>query len=126
MLSPTDRLLSQLNQTQLAQKDNPVYQVIKQLINQIKALEVAAGIGGGGGGGGSSVTNNTFISQFLNPVSSYLENGDTYYTLTGGGSGSSPSPSSGDDYVVLSDSGLPTPLPVDDGFGNFIYIMYTP
>jgi hypothetical protein len=36
--------------------------------------------------------------------------------------------SSGDteDYVVLSDGGLPTPLPVDDGFGNFIYIMYTP
>lgn len=30
------------------------------------------------------------------------------------------------DYVVLSDGGLPTPEPIDDGFGNFIYVPYTP
>lgn len=30
------------------------------------------------------------------------------------------------DYVVLSDGALPTPSPVDDGFGNFIYIPYEP
>lgn len=31
-----------------------------------------------------------------------------------------------DDYVVMSDGATPTPSPVDDGFGNFIYIAYTP
>lgn len=30
------------------------------------------------------------------------------------------------DYVVMSDGATPTPAPVDDGFGNFIYIPYTP
>lgn len=29
------------------------------------------------------------------------------------------------DHVVLSDGGVPA-LPIDDGFGNFIYIPYTP
>ena len=31
-----------------------------------------------------------------------------------------------DDYVVMSDGATPTPSPVNDGFGNFIYIPYTP
>ena len=30
------------------------------------------------------------------------------------------------DYVVMSDGATPTPAPTDDGFGNFIYIAYTP
>lgn len=30
------------------------------------------------------------------------------------------------DYVVASDGGIPTPLPLNDGAGNFIYIPYTP
>jgi hypothetical protein len=30
------------------------------------------------------------------------------------------------DYVVASDGGIPTPLPLDDGAGNFIYVPYTP
>ncbi len=91
MPSPTDRLLSQLNQTQLAQKDNPVYQVIKQLINQIKELEnLVDGGGGGGGGGGSTLITNNFVSQFINPLS-YLENdSDIYYMSVGGSSGSTP------------------------------------
>jgi hypothetical protein len=39
------------------------------------------------------------------------------------GSGSS---GSGVDHVVMSDGATPTPSPVDDGFGNFIYVEYTP
>ncbi len=62
MASPTDRLLAQLNQTQLAQKDNPTYQVIKQLIQRIKELESLTGTGGGGSS--STVINNVF-HQFL-------------------------------------------------------------
>lgn len=30
------------------------------------------------------------------------------------------------DYVVTSDGATPTPSPIDDGFGNFIYVSYTP
>jgi len=33
---------------------------------------------------------------------------------------------SGSDHVLLSDGVTPTPLPIDDGFGNFVYIPYTP
>lgn len=30
------------------------------------------------------------------------------------------------DYVVMSDGGIPVPSPINDGFGNFIYIPYVP
>lgn len=30
------------------------------------------------------------------------------------------------DHVVMSDGAIPTPSPVNDGFGNFIYIPYSP
>lgn len=43
----------------------------------------------------------------------------------GSGSGGSGG-GSGVDHVVMSDGATPTPSPVDDGFGNFIYIEYTP
>lgn len=40
--------------------------------------------------------------------------------------GASGSSGSALDYVVMSDGGTPTPSPVNDGAGNFIYIPYTP
>lgn len=58
-MSSTDRLLSQLNATQLQQKDNPTYQVIKQLINRIKELEALIG-----SGTTTNITNQT-IQQYL-------------------------------------------------------------
>lgn len=60
MASNKDRLLSQLNQTGLAQKDNPTYQVIKQLIDKIKKLESAITTSGG-----SSTTIEQNIQQFF-------------------------------------------------------------
>lgn len=60
MAQPTDRLLSQLNQTQLSQKDNPLYQVIKQLIQRIKELENLTGIST------STTIEQTIIQQFIN------------------------------------------------------------
>lgn len=63
MAQPTDRLLTQLNQTQLAQKDNPVYQVIKQLIQRIKELEILLGTPG-------SITNVTNLTQIIQQMSS--------------------------------------------------------
>lgn len=32
----------------------------------------------------------------------------------------------GSDHVVASDGGIPTPQPLNDGAGNFIYVSYTP
>jgi hypothetical protein len=32
----------------------------------------------------------------------------------------------GHDYVVLSDGGIPTAQPINDGAGSFIYIQYEP
>lgn len=60
-IGPTDRLLSQLNQTQLAQKDNPVYQVIKQLIDRIKSLENSIGITNGD----TTIINMQSINNFM-------------------------------------------------------------
>lgn len=58
---PTDRLLTQLNQTQLAQKDNPVYQVIKQLIQRIKDLESSIG----GSSSTTNIFNETLVQQLI-------------------------------------------------------------
>ncbi len=59
MAQPTDRLLSQLNQSQLQQKDNPLYQVIKQLIDRIKQLENLTGTSS------SNTVINETIQQFF-------------------------------------------------------------
>jgi hypothetical protein len=42
-----------------------------------------------------------------------------------GPAGPAGSGGSGLDYVVASDGATPTPAPLNDGFGNFIYIPYT-
>lgn len=57
-----DRLLTQLNTSQLQVKDIALYQVIKQLIDRIKDLENSISSGGSGGGSGS-VANVTNIFQ---------------------------------------------------------------
>lgn len=59
MTQPTDRLLSQLNQSQLQQKDNPLYQVIKQLIQRIKELESLTGVTS------TTINETTFIQQIV-------------------------------------------------------------
>lgn len=60
MATNIDRLLSQLNSTGLQNKDIPLYQVIAQLIRQVKLIDEAlATIGGGSGGGGTNITNIT-------------------------------------------------------------------
>lgn len=122
MISSTDRLLAQLNQTQLAQKDNPTYQVIKQLIGRIKELESSIGTTG---------TSTTVVNETINQINQFLNfedsvNADDSAVFAGiSSSGDSPVVVS-DDYVVLSDGVIPTPSPVNDGAGNFIYVAYTP
>lgn len=45
--------------------------------------------------------------------------GELIISASGGGG-------SGIDYVLLGDGGSPTPTPINDGFGSFIYIPYEP
>lgn len=119
-----DVLLAKLNISGLQTKDTPLYEVIAALIKRLKALDAEIG-GISGGGGGSSVVNNiTQVNQFLSYEDSV--NADDSAVFIGNSNSGDTPPASGDDYVVLSDGGLPTPLPVDDGFGNFIYVTYTP
>lgn len=54
----TSRLKTQLLNTGLQQKDNPLYQVIFSLIGALESLEgSSSGSGGGGGGGSSNIVN---------------------------------------------------------------------
>lgn len=53
-----DRLLTQLNNTQLATKDNPLYQVLKQLINDLIKLNNAINAINSG-----DITNTTIINE---------------------------------------------------------------
>jgi len=124
MAQPTDRLLTQLNQTQLQQKDNPLYQVIKQLIGIIKDLSNAVNGASGGGGGG---TTNNFISniqQFLDLGIGF--DGVEESMVIPGPAGANGTSGSGTDYVVASDGVPVSPSPINDGAGNFIYIPYIP
>jgi len=120
----SDRLLNQLNGTGLQQKDFPLYQVIKELIRRLKELQGLIASGSGGGGGSSVITNNT-INQFLSSFEA--DSGFSDFEMVGFPiPNSSSTPGITTDYVVASDGALPTPLPIDDGFGNFIYVPYTP
>tara|TARA_R110000868_G_scaffold410659_2_gene699554 strand:- start:449 stop:712 length:264 start_codon:yes stop_codon:yes gene_type:complete len=81
-----DILKSQLLISGLQQKDSALYQVINQLIQQLKEFDAR-------------------LSRTTAAASSI---------------------SSSKDFVLLSDGTTPIPSPVDDGFGNFIYVEYTP
>lgn len=116
-----DVLLARLNISGVRTKDIPLYEVIAELIKQLRDLGIQVS-GSSSGGGGSTTNISNIVNQFLSFEDSVVPNDSEVFI----GSASSGSSTSGDDYVVLSDGGLPTPLPVDDGAGNFIYVPYTP
>ena len=131
------------------QRDKALYQTVQQLIDRISvSRDIIVGdstivdnslndintiinniVNNTTGTGGSSSA--TFITE--NDETATLPNSlrlvaGTNITFVIGGSTLTISSTGGSsaDYVVLSDGGLPTPLPIDDGFGNFIYVPYTP
>ncbi len=74
---------------------------------------------------------NNPLYQFCNELLNSIDGIQAYLQkLIDNASGSkpapSPTPSDALDYVVMSDGATPIPSPVDDGFGNFIYIPYEP
>lgn len=127
------RLYSLLQNTGLAIKDNALFQVISQIISALGKIN--SNVNGvttiitGGGGGNLTATYVTINGELALPNSRQLVAG-TNITLdtttpgqviinaSGGGSGT--------DHVVMSDGGTPIPLTIDDGFGNFVYVAYTP
>lgn len=141
-----DKLKSSLAETQLQTKNNALWQVVKglidgvqqgatynktefnKLVEQINSINNSINIIIG-----TLIQNSNFITwsdETLNlPNSRNLlagsnvsfddaVAGERTINVTSGGSLT--------DYVVASDGALPTPSPMDDGFGNFMYIPYTP
>lgn len=84
------------------------------------------------GGVGSTVSDASFLTandETANfPSSLRLVAGANIVFVDGGGVRTINSTSGGisSDYVVMSDGATPIPAPVDDGFGNFVYVSYTP
>lgn len=132
-------LLITLQQSKLIQTNPALYQTLKELIQRVGAArsglledidilaeEVA-----------SIVINNTVLADktYLTatdetadlPNSRELLAGTniTFDDSTPGERTINASGGVASDYVVLSDGGTPA-LPIDDGFGSFIYIPYTP
>lgn len=67
-----------------------------------------------------------FCNSLLNNISSLSTYLQGQITTAVNNSSSSSTTITGADYVVASDGATPTPSPVNDGFGNFIYIQYEP
>ncbi len=135
------RLVGRLNNTKLQKNDISLFNVIRDLIRGTidNVNDVAGGlavitekISGGGGGSSTGITNATYITSssetFQLPFSRVLTAGTGIIVdnsiagitkITSSGTG-------GLDYVVASDGATPVPNPLNDGFGQFIYIPYTP
>lgn len=73
----TARLKTQLLNTGLQQKDNPLYQVILSLIGALESLETTVN----SGGGGSATTNNinNTINQILGGAAFDVQDGQDSY-----------------------------------------------
>lgn len=127
------RLFSLLQNTGLAIKDNSLYQVINQIIAALGKLNsgvnnVTNVVQTGGAGASPSLSYITINNESVGLPNSRQIVAGTNITLdittpgqitinsSGGGSGI--------DHVIMSDG--VTPLPIDDGFGNFVYVAYTP
>jgi len=124
-----DRLQSQLLNTGLQTKDNPLWQVISQLITFAKKLQEELDnritTASGTVSNASFLTRNDETGSFPSSVQLLAGTNVTF-------DDSVPNqrtinvPGSALDHVVMSDGNTPTPSPMDDGAGNFIYITYTP
>jgi len=98
---------------------------INTIINNI----ITNNIGPGGGGGSSTASFLTANNELATlPNSLRLVAGLNITFVDGGGIRTINATGGGisSDYVVMSDGAAPIPEPVDDGFGDFIYVSYTP
>lgn len=134
-----DRLLSTLQQSGLSQDNPPLYQVISQLIRATKAIQTI--LNSNISGTVTDITTLAALVALLQALSYITVNDDSALLpnsrrlLAGSNVSFDDSvasvrtinvSSSILDHVVMSDGATPIPSPMNDGFGNFIYIAYTP
>jgi len=125
-----DRLKSILLNSGLQRKDNSLYQVIAQLIDALKEFQSqtndSISASSGSISGGPILTHIADLANF--PTSRVLLAGlgVTFDDSIFGERTITISSALIADHVVASDGATPIPAPLDDGFGNFIYVMYTP
>lgn len=127
-----NRLQSALLTSKLNTTNKPLYQVISQLISTLQELQATiSGIGSSG-----VIPVDISAQDYLTSAddSAALPNSrqllaGTNITFDDAVANERTINSSGGssvDYVVASDGGIPTPQPLNDGFGNFIYVAYIP
>jgi len=128
------RLVAQLNASNLQQTNPQLYQVIKQLIDNLKLIEasILADISGNSGNidelldvafltaadASALLVNSRQLLAGTNIT--FDDTTPNQRTINASGGGSSV------DHVVLSNGDVADPKPVNDGAGNFIYIPYIP
>lgn len=93
---------------------NELYRRVEKLNQELNT--VAANTGG----------TSTTVSVVAGPRGPAGQDGEPGAQGPPGPPGSASSGSAALDYVVASDGATPTPAPLNDGAGNFIYIPYAP
>lgn len=129
-------LLTILNTTNTQKTDQKLYDFLRRLLDGVQQINVVSSAtaavisGGGGGGGGSSITNATYLTATnesgILPFSRELLAGTNVTFDDTTPNQRTVNVALADDYVVMSDGNTPTPSPMNDGNGNFLYITYTP
>jgi hypothetical protein len=127
------QLKSALQTSGLQQRDNALFQVINQLITFLDQFQntTVASIGSGGSGGSFASKNATYLTASnqvaLLPQSRELLAGTNVSFDDSVVNQRTVNVSVSDqDFVVMSDGGIPNAQPLNDGAGSFIYTPYTP
>ncbi len=126
------RLKSQLLTSGLSDRNSALFQIINTLIDAMgDSLNAANIVASAGGSSGVGLQNATYITV-NNEVPSLpnsrrlLAGTNITFDDTVANQRTINGAATPLDYVVASDGVTPVPAPVDDGFGNFIYVPYTP
>lgn len=125
-----DRLQSILLNSGLQRKDNSLFQVISTLIIALKEFQNS--VGAAVVSSSASISNGPLLTHLADlanfPTSRQLlaGTGVVFDDSVFGERTIDVSSALIADHVVASDGATPVPAPLNDGFGSFIYVMYTP
>jgi hypothetical protein len=120
-----------LNVSDTQTKNNPLYQTLIELLERITRFKSMVNINIDDIINGDVVL--TLDHDFLTHTDESVDLPNSRQLLAGDGivfddtiDNERTISSAGGDHVLLSDGTTPIPFPVHDGFGNFIYVAYTP
>lgn len=100
------KLRTVLNNTHLMQKDNPLYQFCDSLLGHVGDMQ-------------------DHLTRRVDAIKTAAGTNTIVVSGGSGGGGGSTGGTITADYVVVSNGSEP-PTAIDDGFGSFFYIPYTP